>query len=128
MSHNPLFQVMLALQNTPETELEITGLKIAPEVMEVGTSKFDLDLEITESEQGLEIQYSYNTDLFDRSTIERFAAHYGVLLGSIIATPNELISELPLLTEVERNQLLTQWNGVEAVLSLIHISEPTRPY
>ncbi len=115
MSHNPLFQVMLALQNTPETELEITGLKIAPEVMEVGTSKFDLDLEITESEQGLEIQYSYNTDLFDRSTIERFAAHYGVLLGSIIATPNELISELPLLTEVERNQLLTQWNGVEAV-------------
>ena len=114
MSHNPLFQVMLALQNTPETALEITGLKIAPEMMEVGTSKFDLDLEITESEQGLEIQYSYNTDLFDRSTIERFAAHYGLLLESIIATPNGLISELPLLTEAERNQLLTQWNGAEA--------------
>ncbi len=113
MSHNPLFQVMLALQNTPETALEIEGLKIAPEVMEVGTSKFDLDLEITESEGGLEIQYSYNTDLFARSTIERLAGHFGVLLESIAANPNRLISELPFLTTKERNQLLTQWNGSE---------------
>ncbi len=113
MSHNPLFQVMLALQNTPETTLEIEGLKIIPEVMEVGTSKFDLDLEITESGRGLEIQYSYNTDLFDRPTIERFAEHFGLLLESITIDPNQLISELPLLTTVERNQLLIEWSGNE---------------
>ncbi len=113
MSHNPLFQVMLALQNTPETALEIDGLTITPEVMEVGTSKFDLDLEITEGDQGLEIQYSYNTDLFDRSTIERFAEHYGILLESITATPDRSLSKLQLLTQLQRDQLLTQWSGLD---------------
>ena len=111
MSHNPLFQVMLALQNTPDAALAITGLTITPELMEVGTSKFDLDLEISESEQGLEIQYSYNTDLFDRATIERLAQHYGVLLEGIAKAPQRFISELPFLTQAERDQLLIEWNG-----------------
>lgn len=113
MSHHPLFQVMLALQNTPETALEIEGLRITPELMETGAAKFDLDLEISEGKDGLAIQFSYNTDLFDPSTIARMAEHYGTLLEHIAAAPDQLLSELQLLTQPERNQLLVEWNDTQ---------------
>ncbi|MCG7755933.1 MAG: amino acid adenylation domain-containing protein, partial [Nitrosomonas sp.] len=113
MSHHPLFQVMLVLQNTPETTLEIEGLCITPEFMETGAAKFDLDLEISEGKDGLAVQFNYNTDLFDQSTIARMAEHYGVLLEHIAAAPDRLLSELQLLTQPERNQLLVEWNATQ---------------
>lgn len=114
MNQNPLFQVMFALQNMPETVLEIEGLRIESIVVETGTAKFDMNFEISEGAQGLKIQINYNTDLFDESTILRLAEHYRVLLESIVAAPDQLLSEFKLLTEAEQTQLLVEWNGVEA--------------
>jgi len=114
MSHNPLFQVMLTLQNMPETTFNIEGLKIVPELMETETAKFDLDLEINEGKYELEVQFNYNTDLFDHSTIARMAEHYSVLLENITINPNQLLSELKFLTQPEYTRLLVEWKGIEA--------------
>ncbi len=114
MSHNPLFQVMLTLQNMPETAFDIAGLKIVPELMETETAKFDLDLEISEGRYGLEVQFIYNTDLFDQATIVRMAEHYRALLENITMTPNQLLSELKFLTEPEYTRLLVAWQGIAA--------------
>jgi len=54
--------------------------------------------------------WEYNTDLFDKSTIERLSGHFVNLLTGIIANPEQAISQLPLLTESETNQLLFDWN------------------
>lgn len=111
MDHNPLFQVMLALQNTPETKLAIEELEIEPILMEAGTAKFDLDLEITQTEHGLKIQYCYSTDLFDASTIERLVQHYRVLLEEIGVKAEQPISALSLFSETEKKQLVAQCRG-----------------
>src|SRR5207248_432089 len=50
------------------------------------------------------------TDLFDAATIERMAAHLLVLLEGIAADPDRPIAELPLLSEVERQRVLVEWN------------------
>ncbi len=52
----------------------------------------------------------YSTDLFDAATIERLVGHFVTLLEGIVADPDQRISELPLLTEPERHQLLVEWN------------------
>ena len=62
---------------------------------------------------GLVGVWEYNTDLFDASTIERMTGHFVTLLEGIVANPEERISQLPLLTEVEQQQLLVEWNDTQ---------------
>ncbi|MFP2934550.1 non-ribosomal peptide synthetase, partial [Pyxidicoccus sp. 3LG] len=57
---------------------------------------------------------SYNTDLFDAATVARMAEHLGSLLEAIAGNPTQRLSELPLLGEDERRQLLVQWNQTAA--------------
>ncbi|MBE8967603.1 non-ribosomal peptide synthase/polyketide synthase, partial [Nostocales cyanobacterium LEGE 12452] len=113
LSHTPLFQVMFVLQNAPMQQVELTGLSVSPLLTESATAKFDLTLGITNTATGLVGVWEYNTDLFDASTIERMTGHFLTLLEGIIANPNERISELPLLTEVEQQQLLVEWNDTQ---------------
>ncbi|MBJ8056417.1 hypothetical protein JDS87_32510, partial [Bacillus cereus] len=46
-SRNPLFQVMLAFQNTPKAEMKLTQLDSDLYVKPVGSAKFDLTIELT---------------------------------------------------------------------------------
>jgi non-ribosomal peptide synthetase component F len=55
----------------------------------------------------------YSTDLFDSATITRMAGHFQTLLEGIAANSEQRLSELPLLTEAERQQLLVSSNGVQ---------------
>nr|QEO74053.1 condensation domain-containing protein [uncultured bacterium] len=111
MSHSPLFQVMLILQNAPERVLELSGLRLSNAVRENTTAKFDLELAVQEVGDDLHGTFTYNTDLFDASTIERLVSHFKQLLQGIISHPNWHISRLPLLREGERQQLLREWNA-----------------
>lgn len=114
MSYNPLFQVLFVMQNTPNSSLKLSGLNIRSMEDENATTKFDLTLFITERPEGLDCCFEYNTDLFERDTICRLAGHYLTLLQSAVATPDTRLSELPLLTSKERQQLFIDWNDTAA--------------
>jgi len=111
LTYSPIFQVMFSLQNQPRTRLELSGLRVEQLPRETETSKFDLTLYMSETSEGLSAYYEYNTDLFDHGTIERLAAHFENLLKGIVLNPDCQISELPLLSKAERQQLLTEWSG-----------------
>ena len=114
LNHTPLFHVMFILQNTPASALAVPGLVLTPLVIDNGTAKFDLTLSLTETEQGLVCSFEYNTDLFAAVTIARMAEHFQTLLAGVTADPARRLSELPLLTEVERHRLLVEWNDTRA--------------
>ena len=57
--------------------------------------------------------WEYNTDLFEAATIVRMAQHFQVLLEGIMANPKTRLSNLPLLTAAERQQLLVEWNNTQ---------------
>ena len=109
--YSPLFQVMFALQTAPRASLQLPGLTVRPFEMERLSSKFDLTLSMQDSDDGLIGVFEYNTDLFDASTIERVEEHFRILLKGIVADPARRISELPLLGEVERAQVVEAWNA-----------------
>ncbi|MCW5315485.1 amino acid adenylation domain-containing protein [Nostoc sp. KVJ3] len=114
LSHTPLFQVMFSLQNAPMSELELADLTISSLSAQSATAKFDLTLSMQNSTAGLVGVWEYNTDLFDAGTIERMAGHFVTLLSGIVANPEERISQLPLLTATEQQQLLVEWNNTQA--------------
>ncbi|MBW4575238.1 MAG: amino acid adenylation domain-containing protein [Aphanothece sp. CMT-3BRIN-NPC111] len=111
LSHNPLFQVMFQLRNAPMPALELSGLSLTLLEVEQGTTQFDLSLDMQEVAQGLKASVEYSTDLFDSATITRMLGHFQTLLEGIVADPNQPLSNLPLLTEAERHQLLVEWGS-----------------
>jgi amino acid adenylation domain-containing protein/non-ribosomal peptide synthase protein (TIGR01720 family) len=114
MSHSPIFQVAFVLQNAPMPALEVSGLKLNLLDIESGTAKYDLSVLLEETEHGLKGLFEYNTDLFDASTIERFVSHYQNLLEAVAHNAEARLSDLPLLSEGERTQLLCAWNDTRA--------------
>ncbi|WP_193200009.1 non-ribosomal peptide synthetase [Nostoc sp. MG11] len=113
LSHTPLFQVMFVFQNAPASDMELPGLTLSSLTADSLTAKFDLTLSFENTNQGLVGAWEYNTDLFDAATITRLAAHFQVLLESIVANPEQRVYQLPLLTANEQHQLLTEWNDTQ---------------
>ena len=120
LSHSPLFQVMFVLQNAPlgedsdeePSDEQRSDGTMTPIQAQDGTAKFDLTL--TMDEDDLSGMWEYNTDLFDRTTIQRMSQHFEHLLAAIVANPQQRVAELPLLTANERHQLLVEWNETDA--------------
>ncbi len=114
LSRNPLFQVMFVLQNASPHAAELPGLSLSPVEVGTRTTHFDLTLHIADTDQGLSATLAYNTDLFEAGTITRMLGHFGTLLEAVAAAPERRLSDLPLLTEAERQQVLANCNDAES--------------
>ncbi len=112
MSHNPLFQVMFALENNQSPDLNLPELEIEWLPLTYPFAKFDLTLLVMESDLQLDLTWEYATDLFEPSTIQRMAAHFEILLRGIVDNPQQSIHTLPLMTAAERQQL-QHWNQTD---------------
>ncbi|APO47826.1 hypothetical protein BS614_29930 [Paenibacillus xylanexedens] len=106
LSRNPLFDTMFSLQNLEESEFELEGLKLSPYPSEYGMAKFDLSVDVTEENGGLECNFEFATALYKESTIRRLSIHFGHLLAAIVSHPNAKIAELNLLTADEKEKIL----------------------
>ena len=116
-SQNPLFQVMFALQNTPEAASPPSELSIRPVDVKTARALFDLTFDVTEAGGQLDVSLVYNTDLFEPSTIHVMAQHLQILLAGVVSDPDRPISALPLLSAAELRQLLVEWNDTEQELT-----------
>jgi len=104
---------MFVLQNHPLPPLRFAGLHLTPVEIPTWRARFDLTVEAVEADGGLSYWVEYNSDLFDRETIERFMDNYERLLEEMVRKPLARLSELNLLSEREREEVLEQWNRTE---------------
>jgi amino acid adenylation domain-containing protein len=102
-SRHPLFQVLFSLE---DSQLSRESGEIRDPVLKV-----DLQLQLWDRLDGLAASFTYCSDLFDAATIVRMAGHFWKLLEGIVENPDETVWRLPLLTDAERNRLVTEWNN-----------------
>ncbi len=115
LSHSALFQIMLILQNNEQGALELPELTLdSATLISTGISEFDLTLEVSENDQGLTLDWKYNTDLFEQETIVRMATHFALLLKALVIQPDENVFGIDMLTAEERQQLLVDWNNTQS--------------
>ncbi|RUS92603.1 hypothetical protein DSM106972_098580 [Dulcicalothrix desertica PCC 7102] len=128
LSANPFFQVVFGFENAPMQELELPDL--APSFMNIDlkTTRFDLELHLWKCSsdfrslwggdwkhsEGIRGIVVYNSDLFEGATISRMLNHFTTLLESIVASPEERMANLPILSEPELNQILFEWNDTQS--------------
>jgi non-ribosomal peptide synthetase component F len=106
-SRTPLFQINFRAPQTPYPRLELNGITASPvEVLDNGTSKFDLALEVGAFVQGT-TYFEYCSDLFKLETISQMASDFQNVLQYLIANPDEPFSKLPAVA-VLRKRLQVQ--------------------
>lgn len=112
LAHNPLFQVVFALQNVPVQRVEVsTGQRMVGLPAETGTAKFDLTVALSEAGERLAGTAEYNVDIFDRTTVRRLLRQLAVVAQGAAADPDVPVNALDLLSIGERHQLLVEWSG-----------------
>jgi aspartate racemase len=130
-NRNPLFQILFSLEppvSPVSPEWDLTCIEV-----ETGATKFELCLVLDDRADGLLCRLIYNTALFDAGMISRMAGHWQTLLENIAAGPGQRISEFPMLTPAERQQILVEWNDTASpytpvpVHELFHESALTKP-
>ncbi|MGH3857136.1 MAG: amino acid adenylation domain-containing protein, partial [Pseudonocardiaceae bacterium] len=120
LAHNPLFQIMLAVQNAPEANFDLPGLATTPVWTDIGVAKFDLFFGLWERRgvdgdpEGIDGVVEYASDLFDPVTVEAIVARWVRLLEAVVADPDRPISQVALLSAQERHRLLLDYNDTAA--------------
>ncbi|HEX9984879.1 MAG TPA: non-ribosomal peptide synthase/polyketide synthase [Thermoanaerobaculia bacterium] len=108
LSHSPLVQIVFTFRNNEETNVTLPDLSIENAADTFGTSRFDLELLVTERPEGLELSWAYSTDVFEQPTIERLGASLEVLLRNAVAAPAAPLRTIDVMTEADRARR-TEW-------------------
>ncbi|AHH19732.1 non-ribosomal peptide synthetase [Nocardia nova SH22a] len=109
-ARNPLFQVALSFDNTPESSFQLHGMRVRPVDLGVDTAKFDLALTIRENADagsGMAASFSFARDLFDEATVEVFGQRLLRLLSAATSEPDTPVGDLPILSADEYRMLTT---------------------
>lgn len=115
-AHNPLFQALLMLDNTPGGTLTLPGLALKPmPLRQQKTTQFDVGLILCEDGAELTGQLVYATDLFNPATARRMADGWCALLEAMVADDSMRVHRLPLMTEAQRRQVLEAFNATDMV-------------
>jgi amino acid adenylation domain-containing protein len=117
MSRSPVFDVMMVLQNQQGKAAVNEGHLVNPvnginEVRACAT-KFDLLIEFIEREDGLHLYVQFNTDIYNKATIERLIMHYQQLLEQVIIHPALPLYALDYIQEADKQLLTTSFNQTE---------------
>jgi amino acid adenylation domain-containing protein len=102
------FQALFSLE-APRPEID-PAWGITQMDVDTGATKYDLYLELDERSDEVLARFHYNTDLFERSTIERMLGHFQQLLESAVESPDTPIAELSIMSAEERRQVVGEWN------------------
>ncbi|MFF4139228.1 amino acid adenylation domain-containing protein [Streptomyces mirabilis] len=129
VARQPLFQVMLVLQNNARGKLELPGLDVAVEPIALGSAKFDLTLQLAEEPDahggpgGLSGGLEFAVDLFDEATVKALAGRFVQVLEAVAADPLVPVSGTDVWLPGERERL-TGWSAAGTAAQMTAATVP----
>lgn len=116
LNHSPVFQNMLVLNAkgfVNEDQLSGNELKLSSVSYERTFSKFDLSLELNDVGGKLSGVLEFNRDLYEEVSAQKMVAHFQGLLTALVSNPEQALSRIPLLSDIEQMQQVEDWNRDE---------------
>jgi amino acid adenylation domain-containing protein len=111
---SPVFQAVLALEETSVDRRGLPGLEVSRVVLDAPAAKFDLTLFLEPAGEGLRGTFEHRTDLLEPSTVARLARHFARLVAALAEDPDRPVAELPILPEEELRELLVERNRTDS--------------
>ncbi len=118
-ARHPLVQVVLAFQNLRQKDLELPGLSVSGVDFETLVALFDLQFTFVESigpggaAQGMTVDVTYATDLFDESTVVTLGERLITVLEAVAGNLSTVVGDIDLLEPAERSRVLVEWNDTD---------------
>lgn len=110
LSRNPLFDVMFAYEIANERMVQTRDIMFREYDVEKNCSPFDFTMEIIEEANFLHFSLQYSTQLFHRSTMQRWATYYQNILATIVQDPDRTLADIDVMSETERFQVVVGFN------------------
>lgn len=109
LSRNTLFDVLFTYQNNGMPKINIP-IKAEYFIPDTKISKFDLSLEVMPTEDTMELNFEYCTDLFSKEFINDFSNHYIEVIKNILNKPTTKIKNLQIMSDIEKNKIIYEFN------------------
>ncbi len=106
----PLYQLVFTSPPNLDT-VDAGGVRFAFEEWHSGQTLFDFEIHFPEAVGGCVGFVKYRSELFDRDQIELLARQYVQILTRLVADPDRQVSEIPLLTDRQRQAVLAASAG-----------------
>ena len=117
----PLFASLLVFENYP-VDRSLSGrmghIEIDDSFAQEQTN-YPLTVSVSPG-AALQLSISYDCARFDAATVTAMLAHLSTMLEGIATSQELRLSELPLLRDVERHQLLREWSGAAEFMGSVH--------
>jgi len=117
---NPLFDVMVVMQDTVRPEFHAPGIHGSEYSVPMGFSVFDLTFHFSRADAGMRLDLEYNTGLFGRARAERLASHLDRVIEAIVSSRDAKLADVDILPDEERRHILGEFSEGPA------LSAPTR--
>jgi len=115
LAHAPLFQVMLAWQNTPKGTIDFPGLKLETLQLPHVSAQVDLSLTLEATDDGgIHGELEYATELFRADTIHRYLGYWRNILSALVTDNLQTLAAIPVLPSMEKQLLIHDWNKTTA--------------
>ncbi|MCX6149601.1 MAG: amino acid adenylation domain-containing protein [Ignavibacteriales bacterium] len=109
-SRNPLFEIVVSLQEENSDSILFDGIKTSVMKPKITFSKFDLHFNFEKSSGNMKLGIVYNTDLYQPERIERLGRHFQELLQNILNTPDEVVRKIEIISPEEKEQIINVFN------------------
>ncbi len=104
----PLVQVMFAMEE-PWVVPDRGGLRWRPELMEIGTAKFEIELTVTDAPAGPHVRVNYNSDLFHPATGQLVADGFTAILRCLCFDPDRVVADADIMSPGEVALVTSVW-------------------
>ena len=94
------------------------GIVFSVERLRACVERFKAKLSCVQGDEGLSFELHYDASLYEENDVRRLAGQYQRLLESVVANPQSRITSLEVLGDVERRQLLIDFNDTKAAYPL----------
>ncbi len=137
LAHSPLVQAIFTMTTDHHRALRTEGIEVLD--ARVPAAKYDLSVSAVQfrgngaDSDRIELEFSYSTDLFERSTVERIAEYLAATIDGMIADPDRPLGSIDILPADEISALTRHSAGAaprtlrEFVVDALAAADPQRP-
>jgi amino acid adenylation domain-containing protein/non-ribosomal peptide synthase protein (TIGR01720 family) len=109
------FPIGFEFSNISKTQFDnTTAVKFTLQDIYSVIEPFKVKLTCLQNHHGLITEFDYDSNYFYQETIQRLGKNFQTLLINICSNPNIAISQLEILSDIERQKLLIQFNQTKA--------------
>lgn len=113
LTHHPLVQIVLSVQDNEFNDLSLNGLEVTEIEVDRSAVKFDLEVIGSNSTANITLNWKFNTNLFEEDTIANFAECFVELMNAVVSQPHRNVYQLNLISQKQRRHLLVDLNQTE---------------